>query len=106
MEVQILSAAPLGAANVRSPTSERCRAIAYPTVNEADALRVAPSSVQVTVCVPVPGVVVDEVPYVQLTAPSEPAVSCTCRPAAVEMRPEGSLAWALQTAPGLVFAAT
>ena len=78
----------------------------HPTVKEADASAVKPLKVQVTVCVPVPCVVDDDVRYVQLTAPAEPAVSWTWIPAAVEILPDGSLAWAEQTAPDLVLAAT
>ena len=37
-------------------------AIRHDTVNGADALTVLPASVHVTVCVPVPGFVVEEVP--------------------------------------------
>jgi hypothetical protein len=75
-------------------------------VKGALAVAVAPLRWQLTVCVPVPGRVLELVRYVQLTAPSAPAVSCTCRPAAVLVRPDGSRAVAEQIAPGVVCALT
>ena len=74
------------------------------TVKGAETLLVCPWKVQVTVCVPVPGVVFETVRYDQLTAPSPPAVSVGVRPSAVLVRPEGSTAVAVHCAPGAVLA--
>src|SRR5438093_4063134 len=80
--------------------------VLHGTVNGADALAVVPFSVHVTVCVPVPDFVVEAVPLLHATAPSCPATTVACNALAPLVSPEGSLAVAVQEAPGAVVAAT